>query len=295
MLLALVLYSLTLIPVSYAWGPITHVYLALQAEDSLPGDSELRGLLFEYEEDYVYGAVAPDIYVSQYFDEEGYKKHGRLHSWDTALLLLKEASSPEEKAFAVGYTIHLVSDVQAHNHYVPRQGIALGMTMRESHAAIESAVDDQISPGYKEILESYILLRSDKSIDLLQRVAGIPSLRRAEDDFRLQALIYGRSRLFENSTFYEVERLLGSGYQPYLNKTVDNILGFLQVLEGQGDQLYLAARRAERLGIIGLEDPKGEEAQRLADEKVLKGHWWDRLFARLSLWWESFKFKLRGE
>jgi len=288
----LILIFILLYPSAHAhpWGPVTHTYLAAAGEDSLPDDSGLKEFLFAYEEDYIYGCVAPDIYVSQYFDDEGYRKHKELHSWDTAFLLLKLADTDDEKAFAVGYFVHLISDSVAHNRYVPKQGVALGMTMKESHAVIESSVDDQMDPRYRTLLDTYLQLRSDADIALLQRVVKDPSLKEAEYDFRLQANIYSRSKMSQNSTLYQVSQIIGSNYEPYHNETIETVAEFFRVLdEKEPKDYYGQALKAERLGIIGQEDPTGEEAQRLADEQV--GSWWSRLNAKVSLWWTNFVFK----
>lgn len=97
---------------SYAWGPLTHAYLAqqiLNLQNLIP--LSLVSLLLNHREHFIYGNIIPDTIIGKkYLPQEK-----NPHSWKTGLTLLNEAKSEEEKAFAYGYLSHLAADAILHH------------------------------------------------------------------------------------------------------------------------------------------------------------------------------------
>lgn len=111
---------------SWAWGPATHLELALRLTQN-PGalPASVASLIFANPLDFYYGAIAPDIVVAKGFAH--YLNH--CHRWTVGLEVQDAARTDSEKAFAWGYLGHLASDVVAHNYYVPYKMI-LGFGQR---------------------------------------------------------------------------------------------------------------------------------------------------------------------
>lgn len=122
---------------SYAWGPLTHAYLAEQLL-SLPSVICFASLplIKLYKEYFIYGNLAPDNVIGKkYLPEEK-----NPHSWKTALILLEKAKTPEQKSFAYGYLTHLAADAVLHRNL---EGFA---PLR--HAILELKADAVVDRSY---------------------------------------------------------------------------------------------------------------------------------------------------
>ena len=77
----------------------------------------VRELIEKFPFDYLYGNISADIVV-------GKKYAGKLkncHNWNVGFKVFEKASSPSQKAFALGYLSHLAADTIAHNYYIPER------------------------------------------------------------------------------------------------------------------------------------------------------------------------------
>lgn len=101
---------------AHAWGPGMHLELAQNALTNIdlwaPAISKLIG---RYPNDFIYGAVSPDIFLNKM--RAGYLYH--CHNWRMGHLLLAEAKTDKLRASVYGYLTHLAADVVAHNYFVP--------------------------------------------------------------------------------------------------------------------------------------------------------------------------------
>ncbi|MCX8028307.1 MAG: zinc dependent phospholipase C family protein [Thermodesulfovibrionales bacterium] len=96
---------------AFAWGPMTHCYLAnelLKYLALLPPDISL--IIRNFKQDFIYGNIMADSVMGKRF----MPKQNHSHSWEFALSLFKQASTQSEKSFVYGYLCHLAADTVAH-------------------------------------------------------------------------------------------------------------------------------------------------------------------------------------
>lgn len=102
----------TLVPsLSFAWGPLTHMYLGNELFSYGPLiPAGIYTLIKKYRHDFLYGNLMADSIIGKKYLPEDKSSH----SWEVALRLLSQAESDPEKAFAYGYLSHLAADTVAH-------------------------------------------------------------------------------------------------------------------------------------------------------------------------------------
>lgn len=97
----------------------------------------IRKLIEKYPDDFMYGAVIPDIIVGKKY--AGYMHH--CHNWHIGHLILSEAKTDKERSAAYGYLMHLAADIVAHNYYIPFKMIRTYKTRTLSHTYWEMRFD----------------------------------------------------------------------------------------------------------------------------------------------------------
>jgi len=101
---------------AFAWGPVTHLQLGIDALRHVSLlDHSLRMLLESFPYDYLYGCIGADIIFAKGLA----RIHDHSHSWHVGFSVLEEAGSPAQESFAYGYLSHLAADTIAHNHFIP--------------------------------------------------------------------------------------------------------------------------------------------------------------------------------
>jgi len=115
----------------YAWEPASHLMFDsyILAHLSLITLILTKKLLKKYANDFLYGSIAPDIFVGKGSKPD--KHHS--HNWDIGFALFENANNDNQRAFAYGYLTHLSADCLAHNFFVPfnifrKKNIGLTMT-----------------------------------------------------------------------------------------------------------------------------------------------------------------------
>lgn len=96
----------------FAWGPLTHVYLAneiLSFSPLIPAG--VYALIRKYKQDYLYGNIMADSIIGKQYLSR--KKNP--HSWEVGMSLLDSATTDHQKAFTYGYLSHLAADTVAHD------------------------------------------------------------------------------------------------------------------------------------------------------------------------------------
>ena len=114
--------------VAFAFGPGVHLELALKFLEGgllpLPAKGAL-GLAF------LYGNLAPDYFVSSA------TLKALWHREEAFLSLLRQAQSPEERAFSLGFGAHLAADRVAHEELIPALRRRLELPERLIHYYFE--------------------------------------------------------------------------------------------------------------------------------------------------------------
>lgn len=96
---------------AWAWGPLTHSYLAHELFSYaavLPAG--VLGLLTRCRQDFLYGNLMADMIIGKKYLPDGESSH----DWNTAFNLLDQVRTSSEKAFVYGYLCHLAADTVAH-------------------------------------------------------------------------------------------------------------------------------------------------------------------------------------
>jgi len=142
---------------AFAWGLYTHLYFAQPLVWAVPlADPNLRRALRRFPELCFAGACLPDISLFSRLPRLGVP--GTTHQWSAASALLRGASCDKERAMAVGYASHLLTDIVAHNYFVPAHETLWFRGRILTHAAAEWAMDAHVAP--------YVFVRP---CDLLER------------------------------------------------------------------------------------------------------------------------------
>jgi hypothetical protein len=141
----------------WAWGPVTHIALGIQALATvIPRSHQLYATLAAFPEIFLYGSLAPDIVQGRRLQSR-LRRHS--HNWSTGFGLLAAATSPTAEVFALGYLAHLAADVIAHNFFLPGCFIGRYDARLSGHLYFEACFDAAHEPSYQEVLIK--LLRID--------------------------------------------------------------------------------------------------------------------------------------
>ncbi len=134
-------------PDALAWGLQTHVFFAQHALALVPlVDAELRAAAARLPRLVLAGACLPDLaIVGRFFLRT--PVFARSHRWATLRRIAAVPLNDEERALAVGYATHLLSDVIAHNEFVPEHEARIGRAAMVAHLASEWAMDEHVAVG----------------------------------------------------------------------------------------------------------------------------------------------------
>ncbi len=135
----LIIISFLIIPsLSFAWGPLTHIYLGNELYSLcalLP--PSIYEIIRRYRKDFIYGNIMADIIVGKKYLPEDKNSH----SWEVAFDLLKMTTTKQQKAFVYGYMSHLAADTVAHNIYIANK-------KNFGHSLLEIKADSIIDKKY---------------------------------------------------------------------------------------------------------------------------------------------------
>ncbi len=193
-----------------AWGLYTHVYYAQLLLWAVPlADPRFRRAVRRFPELLMAGACLPDVAL---FSGQARARELRVtHQWSAAQRLLARARTDADKALAVGYASHLLTDVIAHNYFVPAHETLWLDTPMMTHAAAEWAMDAHIAPHlfvsprrvlarHLDVVSDYAARHFECGVDASRRAAlyllrGESTLRAA----RLSQLLYRAARTMDRS------------------------------------------------------------------------------------------------
>lgn len=128
-----------------AWGLYTHVYFAQLLIWAIPlADARFRKAVRRFPELLLAGACLPDI--SLFSRRNGPGMLGATHQWSIVKAMLRSAQDDAERAIATGFASHLLTDIIAHNHFVPTHEELWFNVPLATHAASEWAMDAHVAP-----------------------------------------------------------------------------------------------------------------------------------------------------
>lgn len=169
----------------YAWGPASHLMFDsyILAHISLIAAIPIKKLLKKYANDFLYGSIAPDIFVGKGSFPD--KHHS--HNWSVGFKIFENAADDAQKAFAYGYLTHLSADCVAHNFFVPYNIFRkknVGMVM--SHIYWELLFDTKLPPQFNELAE-YLLKNHNQNNDIF-----LKSIIAQKKSFDLRKSLFNR-------------------------------------------------------------------------------------------------------
>jgi hypothetical protein len=153
---------------AFAWGPVTHLQLGIEAlrHIGLLGHG-LRMVLEAFPYDYLYGCIGADIIFAKGLA----RIHDHSHNWLVGFAVLEEASSPAQEAFAYGYLSHLAADTVAHNYFIPECYVRTYPTKTLRHAYWEVRFDRLAKRELWTLAREIIRLpQHEEDDELLERV-----------------------------------------------------------------------------------------------------------------------------
>lgn len=139
MLLMIFVIGFILVPsFAFAWGPMTHMYLANEIYSYAPLiPAGILTIIKKYKQDFLYGNLMADMILGKKYLPEDKSSH----SWDVVFNLLEQAEKGPEKAFVYGYLSHLAADTVAH-------ATLTGDMLDMEHTWIELKADSVIDRFY---------------------------------------------------------------------------------------------------------------------------------------------------
>lgn len=177
-------------PDALAWGLETHLFYAHWIVLTLPFvDRDLRRAVLSHPHRVCAGACLPDLALAGRLI--GTPAFRRAHNWSTLRRMAAGARSDAELALAVGYGSHLVSDVVAHNEFVPEHEARIARVRHVTHAIAEFAMDQHVRGGLT-LSASHVLLADSVTLGFVERAFRCP---RALAQHAIEALAAADRRL----------------------------------------------------------------------------------------------------
>lgn len=127
----------------FAWGLYTHVWFAQSLLWLIPlADPRFREAARKLPALVMAGACLPDLALVRGLARTEHL--GDSHDWALAAMQLEKAGSDEARALALGYASHLLTDIYAHNHFVPAHESVWADIPVATHASCEWALDHHV-------------------------------------------------------------------------------------------------------------------------------------------------------
>ncbi len=127
-----------------AWGLYTHVYFTQLLIWLIPvADPRFRNAIRRFPELCLAATCLPD--VSLFSRAMRSPILGTTHQWSSVMSLLRNAADDRERAMAMGYACHLMTDIVAHNHFVPTHEDIWFRARMLTHASAEWAMDAHVA------------------------------------------------------------------------------------------------------------------------------------------------------
>ncbi len=116
--------------------------------------------------DFLYGNISADIVIGKRFQPY----HKNCHNFTIAKSLIEAAKTDRQKAFSYGYLCHLVSDIVAHNFFVPYMIISTYKTRTLTHLYWETRLDNKVERDIWKIVDDFKYLDFSENHFLLKKM-----------------------------------------------------------------------------------------------------------------------------
>ena len=243
-----------------AWGLYTHVYFTQLLIWLIPvADPRFRGAITRFPELCLAATCLPD--VALFSKAMRSPVLGTTHQWSSVMSLLRNATDDRERAMATGYACHLMTDIVAHNHFVPAHEDIWFRGRMLTHASAEWAMDahvarhlfvqpaDLIAEHGEELID-YASRRLHFVPDVGRRALGY--LHRGESGLRrsgLHNMIYRASR--------RADRAVTARFNHYVRETSERLRQIDRLIHGE----VPAWLPEPELRSPALESPRGSRHQ----------------------------------
>lgn len=224
---------------AFAWGLYTHVWFAQSLLWLVPlADPRFRSAARKLPRLVMAGACLPDLAVIRGIARSD--NFADSHDWALAASQLERAGCDESRALALGYASHLLTDIFAHNHFVPAHENVWANVPVLTHASCEWALDHHVrkqlfaTPGQllndeRAAIVSYLYSAFDCPVDEATRL--INTLGRADRLLRfsrLPAVAHVAGKLGD--------RRMVRRFNHYLDQTVRRLPQINSLLAGECPQ-----------------------------------------------------------
>ena len=138
---------------AWAWGPAIHTAISCNILEVcariLPA---VASVIQSFPNEYIYGAISADFFIGR----RPIRIKGHSHNWETGFMILDEANSDKEAAYAYGFLSHLAADIVAHNYFVPDLIRSALIGKRIGHVYSEAIADRVLDPEYLKIARNVL-------------------------------------------------------------------------------------------------------------------------------------------
>lgn len=220
----------------FAWGLYTHVWFAQSLLWLTPlADPRFRAAARKLPALVMAGACLPDLALVRGIARTEHL--GDSHDWALAAQQLARADSDEARALALGYASHLLTDIFAHNHFVPAHESVWADIPVATHASCEWALDHHVrgqlyaTPGVllkreHATIRSYLGAAFDCPADEADRlVAALTRAERLLRFSRLPAIAYAAGRV--------ADKRMVRRFNHYLDHTVRRLPQINSLIAGE--------------------------------------------------------------
>jgi hypothetical protein len=181
------------------------------------------------------GACLPDLALVRGIART--EQLGDSHDWELAARQLEKADSDEARALALGYASHLLTDIFAHNHFVPAHESVWADIPIATHASCEWALDHHVrgqlyaTPGMlmkreHATIQAYLGGAFDCPADEADRL--ISALTRAE-----RLLRFSRLPAFAHAVGRVADKRMLRRFNHYLDQTVRRLPQINSLIAGE--------------------------------------------------------------
>jgi hypothetical protein len=219
-----------------AWGLYTHVYFTQLLIWLIPiADPRFRSAIRRFPELCLAATCLPD--VSLFSRTVGSAVLGTTHQWSSVSRLLRDAEDDRERAMALGYACHLLTDIVAHNHFVPTHRSIWFKAPLAVHASCEWAMDAHVAKHLFARPADLIGSHRAELVDFgCRRLHFVPRLTRRALGYlhrgesalrgaRLPQAIYGASRL--------ADRAVTARFNHYISETSEGLRQIDRLVRGE--------------------------------------------------------------